>query len=358
MTLGEHLEELRRRLLYGLYGTGLSLILALFFGRHIVAWLCRPLAHALRLAQLPAQTITMTVMAGFTVYLKVSLIAAVVLAGPWILYQLWLFVAAGLYPHERRVVRLIWPFSAAMTGLGVLFAYYVLLPMALGFLIFFSTTFPAVDAAQPNFLDNISRWAARLDFSMWTVPTVPETETDVPRKPPESPASENSPVPGQASPPPTTPLPSLPLLSADPLDPKEGQYWINTSAGELRLVLEGRIRSVPLSTPSQNVPLIELNQYINFALYLILACVIAFQVPVVMLILAWTGLLGPQTLRPYRKYALFFCFVAGAVITPSGDPVNMTLLALPLYLLFELGLWVMRLAWKPPEENSHIEEQI
>ena len=67
---------------------------------------------------MPPNTIVTSVTAGFTVYIKVALISAAVIGAPWIVYQIWKFIEAGLYAHERKVVYILAPFSTIMTGLA------------------------------------------------------------------------------------------------------------------------------------------------------------------------------------------------------------------------------------------------
>ncbi len=359
MSFGEHLEELRKRLLYAIYGTVACSVLTFIYGRELIAWLCTPLAHAQRNIDLPAQTVTMSVTSGFFIYMKVALIAGLVLASPWVVYQLWKFVSQGLYASEKHAVVLLAPFSTFMTVVGVLFSYYVLLPMALAFLIFFSASYPSIPAGEPNLLDHVSRWARSLDLSMMGA---------------DDKAATGQAVGDQASSANKEPLPDgRGSLNPDSLDQHrsksptfiemrkddppagelmEGRWWLNTSMQELRTVVGGKVRVVPLGAAVQNVPLIELGAYINFVVYMILATVISFQLPVVMMLLGWTRLLNPDTLGGWRKYVIFGCFVAAALITPSGDPINMTLLAVPLYVLFEFGLLLMRWTYRRAEKAA------
>src|SRR5215217_2742304 len=104
MTLGDHLEELRARLFLGLAGYIIALIVCFVFGEEVVWYFCRPLIWALEKNKLQPQIFMKEVSESFMVYVKISMISAAVLAGPWMLYQLWQFVAAGLYPHERKYV--------------------------------------------------------------------------------------------------------------------------------------------------------------------------------------------------------------------------------------------------------------
>jgi len=82
--------------------------------------------------------VTLQVQEGFMTYLKVSLIAGFVLSSPWIFYQVWLFVAAGLYPHERKYVHRYLPASLGLFLGGALFCYYVVMPFVLQFLLGFN----------------------------------------------------------------------------------------------------------------------------------------------------------------------------------------------------------------------------
>ncbi|MEZ6048535.1 MAG: twin-arginine translocase subunit TatC [Planctomycetaceae bacterium] len=85
-----------------------------------------------------AQPVTREVHEAFLVYLKVSIVSGLVLSSPWIIYQLWLFVAAGLYPTERRYVYYYLPFSVGLFLTGVLFCFYLVLPYVLSFLLGFN----------------------------------------------------------------------------------------------------------------------------------------------------------------------------------------------------------------------------
>ena len=127
-TLGEHLEELRGRLIVMLAAIALGTVVAFVFHGHILDWLNRPLpAHHHRLA-------TFGVAEPFTVSLTVSIYAGFVLALPVVLWQLWLFFAPAFDPAiERRVLGLA-ACAAILAAAGVAFGYWVLLPRAVHFL--------------------------------------------------------------------------------------------------------------------------------------------------------------------------------------------------------------------------------
>lgn len=338
MSLGEHLEELRARLILALVGVGVASIVTLYMGRQIVGWLVQPLARELRHLGLPPQTYNLGVTTGFSVYLKVSLVGGLILASPWVIYQLWKFIEAGLYQSERRVVLTVLPFSALMSGLGVLFMYYFMLPVCLAFLIGFAASYPppAVDSGGGF---PLSHWLADVvgSYSGRQVEHLPSTAM------PDDQAAGS----GQAGV--SAPAARLPVLREDPADAVEGQAWIKLPERELRVFFGGRVHAfAPLVGASLVQPWIELGDYIGFVTLLTLGIVIAFQLPVVMLILSWTGVLAPADLSRYRKYCVFGCFVLGSVLTPA-DPVSMFVLALPLWGLYELGLLLMRLTYRPIE---------
>lgn len=84
------------------------------------------------------QPVTLNVQEAFMTYMKVSFISGLVIASPWIFYQLWLFVAAGLYPHERKYVHTYLPMSIGLFLGGVAFCFYAVLPVVLDFLLGFN----------------------------------------------------------------------------------------------------------------------------------------------------------------------------------------------------------------------------
>ncbi len=135
MSFFDHLEELRRRILFSLGALVVGAGVGLYYSQWIYQKLAWPMLEALRKENM-ADRLVFTDPAGpVKLYITVGLYAGVVLALPFILWQLWQFVAPGLYKHERRIV---WPFVVFSTLLfvtGALFAYLVLLPYTLRFLV-------------------------------------------------------------------------------------------------------------------------------------------------------------------------------------------------------------------------------
>ena len=141
MSFLEHLEELRRRIIYSflfiLGGFGVSW----WFHEQIFALMQKPIMAALRSHDLEQKLVYLNPTDPFNMYLKISCLAGVFVASPFVLYQIWLFISPGLYRHERRYVM---PFMFSTVGLflaGGLFAYKMVYPAALDFLIGWSAQF-------------------------------------------------------------------------------------------------------------------------------------------------------------------------------------------------------------------------
>ncbi len=231
MSLGDHLEELRMRLILAIAGLAACTIFCLFFGSKIIAFIERPYIAVMGTE---ARLQTLAPSDGFAAYMKISLIAGLVLSSPWVFYQLWMFISAGLYPHEKRYVHLAAPFSAALFIAGALFFFFIVAPVALGFLV--------------KFNEKILRVGSNFTF----------------------------------------------------------------------------------------------YNYISFVTTLMLVFGLAFQMPIAIYFLNKTGLVSLQALRKARSIVLLGVFVVAAVATPGPDVVSQITLAVPLYLLFELGILLSR----------------
>lgn len=138
MTLAEHLEELRVRVLRSVIALGVALIVTMVYQDTFLDVLLWP--HRLALQGLPAdqqsriEMVASTYPQPFFVLFKISIVAAVVLASPVILYQIWRFVSAGLYPRERGFAYVYGPISFLLFLLGVEFGYFYLIPVTFQFL--------------------------------------------------------------------------------------------------------------------------------------------------------------------------------------------------------------------------------
>ncbi len=223
-----HLVELRDRLLRGLLAVAIIAAILLPFSNDLYHFLAEPL-----LLHLPESStmIATEVASPFLIPFKLTLSLAVLLAVPILLYQLWAFIAPGLYDNERRLVFPLLFASTALFFLGMIFAYFVVFPLIFGF------------------------------FT-------------------------------QAAP-------------------------------------EG----VAIMT--------DISSYLDFVLKLFFAFGIAFEVPIATLLLIWTGVSTVDSLAEKRPYIIVGAFVIGMLLTPP-DIISQTLLALPVWLLFEFGLFSAR----------------
>ena len=359
MTFGEHLEELRRRLILALVVPLPIAVLAFVFADSIRAVITAPLYSALEAKKLPTQVQALSPVETLTTDLFLAVILALVLSAPWLVYQLWKFVEPGLYAHERRFARFLMPSSAVLVGLGLSVLYWIMLPLMLLFLVGFwqpgpSETFPiggeTADAKQVE-------------------PQEIETAAGDPTTKPEDPASTRGDQASEAAPPRSepaasataveaspsaVPLATLPILDAPPASLRPGDAWIDAQTAQIRVALpagDGRveIRSAALARDRSLMPAFRLREYVDFVLLLALAISIAFQMPLVILLLGWVGIVEVKTLRRNRKYAFLACAVLAAVMTPP-DFVSMFLLLGPLYGLYELGILLLVLL--PPESLS------
>lgn len=133
MSLGDHLEELRFRLIRALAGLVLGAVICLFFGSKLIDFIQRPYNDLM-----PEHPLVVLGPADAVIgYMKISLIAGLIISSPWVFYQLWMFVAAGLYPNEKRYVHTAVPFSAALFITGALFFLFVVAPISLAFFLKF-----------------------------------------------------------------------------------------------------------------------------------------------------------------------------------------------------------------------------
>jgi len=298
MSFGEHLDELRQRLVFALLGLAPILVGALIIGKDVLALLVTPVQESLLRRGLPPTLQATGVLETFGTYVKVVLILTVLVGSPWLIWQIWRFVAPGLYRSEKRFARLLAPLSLFLTASSAAFLYYIMLPVVLAFFIGFGT--------------GIGKPTVR------TAP-VPEGVT----------------------------LPSIPVLEHDPPSPTLGQEWFNETLMERRTVVRMNgpravVRGTPYTSGSGIVQQYRISEYVGTVLGLALGFAIGFQMPVIVLLLGWVGIVRVSDLTKKRKHAALACTAAGALLTPA-DPLSMALMAGPLYLLFELGVLLLYL---------------
>lgn len=136
MTLGEHLEELRSCLLRGLIGVLIGMVACFVLWQYLWAFISWPLAVATRGNPSPMQALSPP--EGFSTMLKLCLVTGAIVSSPYGLYQMWKFIGAGLYAHERRAIRRYLLPSVLLFALGVLFFFAIVAPLVLRFFLFFN----------------------------------------------------------------------------------------------------------------------------------------------------------------------------------------------------------------------------
>jgi len=306
MSVGEHLEELRKRLIFGLLGFVPALVICLVFGRQVTAAFCAPLIRALQEADLNTQIYYTDVADAFMVFLKISLICAVVLASPWIVYQLWLFVAAGLYPHERRWVTRYIPMSIGLLITGMAFVYFLVLPWTLQFFIDFGGNIPLPPAFDPQ------------------ATLVEQVGTEIA------------------------------ALNGDPaqLDPDKPMLWFNIPQNRLKMFTGQDVRVLPFGPSNLTAPMITLPNYISLVMAMLVVFGLCFQLPLVVLAVVRIGIVQINALRSARRYVYFIMVIVASVITP-GDVFTATIaLMFPLILLYELGIWLAVMGGKQRDAEA------
>lgn len=224
-----HLQELRSRLMRVALGIVVVFIPSFYFSRTLFTYLSGPL-----LVHMPEQNslIATGVTAPFLVPMKLSLMVAFAISLPWTLYQIWQFIAPGLYASERRLATPLVISGTLLFYLGMAFAYFVIFPLVFGFFI-----------------------------------------------------------------------------------------------------------SV---APSGVSVMTDITNYLDFVLKMFMAFGMAFELPVAIFLIVWAGLVTPAQLASYRAYILVAAFAVGMLLTPP-DVISQTLLAVPIYLLYELGILASRL---------------
>jgi Sec-independent protein secretion pathway component TatC len=301
MGLGDHLDDLRKRVLAALI-VPVPLAILIFF---IADWLLELMILPLQKVQLSGgwspQLQVLSPPEFLILEMKLSIVAALVLALPWILWQAWTFIAPGLYPHERRYVNLLVPGSFILIIAGVSLLYFVMLPLMLQVLMLFASGIETPPILLPA-------------------------------------AMESSHIMGTAF-----PIGRPELASV-------GQAWMASDGRFIEVAVAAasdgyvQILSMPLEGRNAISQVFRLSSYVDFVLALSLGIAVAFQLPLAVLLLSWIGVVKVETLRKRRNWALFICAIVAALTTPA-DVFSMLIMLAPLYLLYELG--ILLAIWMP-----------
>ena len=145
MSLGDHIDELRYRLIMAIAGALVVLAICLFFGEFFFKLIYWSYEKAMVSTGQPPTLQAIRIPEKFAVYIKTCFVFALIFASPWIFYHIWSFISAGLYSHERKFVRIIAPASALLFISGAAFFIFVAAPITIGFLVGFSTGVDSVE---------------------------------------------------------------------------------------------------------------------------------------------------------------------------------------------------------------------
>jgi sec-independent protein translocase protein TatC len=238
MPVVSHLLELRNRLLRSILAVLVIFLSLIYFANDLYAFLSEPLR-----AYLPegATMIATEVASPFLTPFKLTIVLSVFAAIPFILHQVWGFIAPGLYRHEKRIAVPVLASSIILFYSGIVFAYYVVFPLVFGFF---------------------------------------------------------------------------------------------TSVG-----------------PEGVSVMTDINRYLDFVLKLFFAFGIAFEIPIATFLVILSGVTSAEKLASKRPYIIIGCFVMGMLLTPP-DVISQAMLAIPMWLLFEVGLLFGKLVKKPIEERA------
>ena len=224
----EHLGELRVRIVRSLIGLLLGLLAGIPVSKPVMLWLTRPLRA------MNSDVVFLSVTEAFWVQMKVALMLGLFIASPWILWQVWAFIAPGLYAHEKKYATPFVLIGSALFIIGGAFSLLIVTPNAVKFLVSFGA--------------------------------------------------------------------------------------------------EAGLK-----------PMISIGSYIDFLLKFTLAFGAVFEVPLAITLFARMGLVTPKMLAQNRKYAILGAFIAGAILTPTPDAINQSLMAGPIIVLYEVGIIAARI---------------
>jgi sec-independent protein translocase protein TatC len=229
MSLGDHLEELRFRIIYSLIGFGITAAICMSFGKYLIKFIEVPY---LKVMGNSARMQIISPAEGFMSYMEIAMIAALIISSPWIFYNLWKFVSVGLYPHEKKYVYIAVPLCSLLFVAGSLLFIFIIAPATLRFLVYIN------------------------------------------------------------------------------------EELLNASSN------------------------FTFTNYISFMANMTLVFGLAFQTPIAIFVLVRTGIVPADAFKKYRIYVFLIVVVISSAVIPGSDPISLFAMAIPVYLLFELGLFL------------------
>jgi sec-independent protein translocase protein TatC len=243
----DHLEELRWRIIKSVIGIVVAAIIVAFFIDDIMKFVIFAPAKN---TDPPLTIINLKPYGQFTLYMQVILIGGIIVSIPNIIYQFWKFIEPALMPKERKYISSIVFFTSLCFIVGIVFAYFVLLPTALNFFASFGT----------------------------------------------------------------------------------------------EIILNQ----------------IDANEYMQFVISVCVLAGAVFELPMVSFFLSKVGILKPEFMRKYRKHAIVAILIVAAVMTPSPDVVSQIMLAIPLFILYEISIYICKVSQRGREslvddDNNNIQ---
>ena len=232
-----HLEELRGRLVVCAIAIGIGFVISYIFAKRLFSYLILPLTKVL---PDDSQLIFTNLPEMFIAYIKVALVAGIILAIPIIFYQLWMFLAPALSQKEKKYIIPFVLFSTILFVTGSLFGYLVVFPYGFKFFVSFATE---------------------------------------------------------------------------------------------------EIQALP-----------SVKQYFSFAIRLLLAFGLVFEMPIVVLFMTKIGLITPDSMKKFRKFAILCSFILSAILTPP-DVATQLMMALPIIILYELSIFLSKAIYRKKEEK-------
>lgn len=241
MSLFEHLADLRKRLVYSAIAIAIGFVIGFSVSKKVIDFIVQPMVQALRQAHYGDKLIY-TSPAGFVnLLITLGFYLGIVIALPVVLYQVWLFIAPGLYKHERKAVMSFIVSSVFLFLSGIAFGYFILLPYVLKFLISFQGPFQ---------------------------------------------------------------------------------------------------------------PLISINEYFDLILVVMLGLGLIFQLPILVFVLSWFGIVTPQWLWKNLRYAILIITVIAAIVTPTPDATTMLIFMSPMIGLYFVGIGVSYMVFRKKKQRE------
>jgi sec-independent protein translocase protein TatC len=314
MSFGEHLDELRKRVIRAMAGSIFGIAFSFYFINEIVAIITHPYRVVMIRYQIPLVFSQSSPAEALMLYLSLSIQVGLILTSPWIIHQAWSFVAAGLYLKERRIVyRYVGP-SALLFFVGVAFFYFIVLPISLNFFVKFSQG-TSLGPAGSTVFEDVLLPSREGGVDLNKVPL----GTDLDR----------------------ATIPRLPWVRSNPEPPEDMSAFLvyNVPEGAIKIISRtGNLNLMVTKEGSLFANYPRLGEYLRFVMFTALVFGVAFQLPMIILVLAQVDIVRPPTFRKYRRHAYFALAVISAIASPTTDLMTMFLLMVPMLLLYELGI--------------------